>query len=100
MPRLAISTTTKHPKHPGRTVVTLVGLLHGSPVVSKVSLRPEECLVVRVVTARTDNGKGRYPKDIRVLWAGSSLEAARDYAKAHRGVVYRRQAGSTRYTKA
>jgi hypothetical protein len=100
MPRLAISTTTKHPKHPGRTVVTLVGLLHGSPVVSKVSLRPEEYLVVRVVTARTDNGKGRYPKDIRVLWAGSTLEAARAYAKSRNGLVYRRPAGSTQYVRA
>lgn len=94
MPMLHVNIIPSHPKHPERPGTVIVGTVHNTPVVSNTSLRTDPFIVVKTVTKRLPNGKGRWAAHVTVPWGGKDLSRAREMARKHGGTVMRRN-GST-----
>ena len=105
MPRLDVSITTSHPKHPGRPAVLLVATHHRSPILSKYSLRVDPLIVVGTKSRRLPGARvGNHAVDVRVYWGGpdtpEGLVRAWEQAKKHGASVLRRNAAGTGYERA
>lgn len=100
MPLLTATVIPSHPEDPSRPAVLVVGTAYGSPVVSKVSKRVHDVIVLVTITAKIPGGRGFYAKDVRVTWGMDYadpedrrrvLGLARAAAKRHGGIVRERR---------